>query len=73
MAILPHPWALKNLVTIVKRLKGAGLHGIEVYRSDGKLTGTQFSAQNVAFFPPYVAKFTSPMQHQVNYDKVDVI
>ncbi|KAJ9686959.1 hypothetical protein PVL29_015704 [Vitis rotundifolia] len=37
VAVLAHPWALKNPVTIVKRLKDAGLHGIEVYRSDGKL------------------------------------
>lgn len=37
VAVLAHPWALKNPVTIVRRLKDAGLHGIEVYRSDGKL------------------------------------
>lgn len=39
MAVLAHPWALKNPVTIVRRLKDAGLHGMEVYRSDGKLAG----------------------------------
>lgn len=37
VAVLAHPWALKNSVPVVKRLKEAGLHGIEVYRSDGKL------------------------------------
>lgn len=37
VAVLAHPWALKNPLRIVKRLKEAGLHGIEVYRSDGKL------------------------------------
>ncbi|PIA48099.1 hypothetical protein AQUCO_01400587v1 [Aquilegia coerulea] len=36
-AALAHPWALKNPLAIVRRLKEAGLHGIEVYRSDGKL------------------------------------
>ncbi|KAM7478957.1 hypothetical protein LguiA_027170 [Lonicera macranthoides] len=37
VAVLAHPWALKNPVAIIRRLKEAGLHGIEVYRSDGKL------------------------------------
>ncbi|KAK9286411.1 hypothetical protein L1049_014954 [Liquidambar formosana] len=37
LAVLAHPWALKNPVAIIRRLKDAGLHGIEVYRSDGKL------------------------------------
>ncbi|KAA8545597.1 hypothetical protein F0562_020381 [Nyssa sinensis] len=37
MAVLAHPWALKNPVSVIRRLKDAGLHGIEVYRSDGKL------------------------------------
>uniref|UniRef100_A0A5B6ZSU8 Polymerase/histidinol phosphatase N-terminal domain-containing protein n=1 Tax=Davidia involucrata TaxID=16924 RepID=A0A5B6ZSU8_DAVIN len=37
VAVLAHPWALKNPVTIIRRLKDAGLHGIEVFRSDGKL------------------------------------
>lgn len=37
VAVLAHPWALKNPVPIIKRLKEAGLHGIEAYRSDGKL------------------------------------
>ncbi|KAG7976357.1 hypothetical protein I3843_06G145500 [Carya illinoinensis] len=37
MAVLAHPWALKNPVAVVRRLKDAGLHGMEVYRSDGKL------------------------------------
>ena len=39
VAVLAHPWALKNPSAIVRRLKDAGLHGIEVYRSDGKLSG----------------------------------
>ncbi|KAL8126349.1 hypothetical protein AgCh_013587 [Apium graveolens] len=38
VAVLAHPWALKNPVAIIRRLKEAGLHGIEVYRRDGKLT-----------------------------------
>ncbi|CAK9167080.1 unnamed protein product [Ilex paraguariensis] len=37
VAVLAHPWALKNPVAIIRKLKEAGLHGIEVYRSDGKL------------------------------------
>lgn len=39
LAVLAHPWALKNPIPIIRRLTEAGLHGIEVYRSDGKLTG----------------------------------
>lgn len=39
VAVLAHPWALKNPVAIIRRLKEAGLHGLEVYRSDGKLAG----------------------------------
>jgi hypothetical protein len=42
VAVLAHPWALKNPVTIIRRLKEAGLHGMEVYRSDGKLAGVYF-------------------------------
>ncbi|KAB1208711.1 Protein TrpH [Morella rubra] len=37
VAVLAHPWALKNPVSIIRKLKAAGLHGMEVYRSDGKL------------------------------------
>lgn len=37
VAVLAHPWALKNPVAVIRRLKEAGLHGMEVYRSDGKL------------------------------------
>lgn len=40
VAVLAHPWALKNPVAIIRRLKEAGLHGLEVYRSDGKLAGS---------------------------------
>ena len=39
IAILAHPWALKNHVVVIKDLKADGLHAIEVYRSDGKLSG----------------------------------
>ncbi|KAM0936892.1 putative phosphoribosyl 1,2-cyclic phosphate 1,2-diphosphodiesterase [Dioscorea sansibarensis] len=39
VAALAHPWALKNPLAIIKSLKAAGLHAIEVYRSDGKLAG----------------------------------
>jgi predicted metal-dependent phosphoesterase TrpH len=39
VAVLAHPWALKKPVAIIRRLKEAGLHGMEVYRSDGKLAG----------------------------------
>lgn len=39
VAVLAHPWALKNPASIVRKLKEAGLHGMEVYRSDGKLAG----------------------------------
>ncbi|XP_024967257.1 uncharacterized protein LOC112507079 [Cynara cardunculus var. scolymus] len=37
VVVLAHPWALKNPVAVIRRLKEAGLHGLEVYRSDGKL------------------------------------
>lgn len=39
VAVLAHPWALKNPAAVIKNLKAAGLHGIEVYRSDGKVSG----------------------------------
>lgn len=39
VAVLAHPWSLKNPVAVIRRLKEAGLHGLEVYRSDGKLAG----------------------------------
>lgn len=39
LAVLAHPWALKNPVPIIRSLKEAGLHGMEVYRSDGRLAG----------------------------------
>ncbi|XP_058096754.1 uncharacterized protein LOC131242250 [Magnolia sinica] len=39
VAALAHPWALKNPIAVVKGLKAAGLHAMEVYRSDGKLAG----------------------------------
>ncbi|KAB2047812.1 hypothetical protein ES319_A13G072300v1 [Gossypium barbadense] len=36
LAVLAHPWALKNPIPIIRRLKDAGLHGMEVYRSNGR-------------------------------------
>ncbi|RWW00599.1 hypothetical protein GW17_00036429 [Ensete ventricosum] len=39
IAALAHPWALKNPVTVIRSLKAAGLHAMEVYRSDGKAAG----------------------------------
>lgn len=39
VAALAHPWALKNPVAVIRSLKAAGLHAMEVYRSDGKLAG----------------------------------
>uniref|UniRef100_A0A7N0TW49 Polymerase/histidinol phosphatase N-terminal domain-containing protein n=1 Tax=Kalanchoe fedtschenkoi TaxID=63787 RepID=A0A7N0TW49_KALFE len=38
VAVLAHPWALKNPAIVTRKLKEAGLHGMEVYRCDGKLT-----------------------------------
>lgn len=42
VAVLAHPWALKNPSVVIRKLKDVGLHGLEVYRSDGKLSGTYF-------------------------------
>ncbi|XP_068643083.1 uncharacterized protein [Aristolochia californica] len=39
VAALAHPWALKNPVAVIRSLKAAGLHAMEVYRSDGKVAG----------------------------------
>nr|CAB3501757.1 unnamed protein product [Digitaria exilis] len=39
ISALAHPWSLKNPDAIVRSLKGAGLNGMEVYRSDGKVDG----------------------------------
>lgn len=50
VAVLAHPWSLKNPLSIIKRLKEAGLHGMEVYRSDGKLAGKQSVIQLLAPF-----------------------
>ncbi|KAL3814421.1 hypothetical protein ACJIZ3_015689 [Penstemon smallii] len=38
VSVLAHPWALKKPSLIISRLKDAGLHGLEAYRSDGKLS-----------------------------------
>ncbi|KAI4318699.1 hypothetical protein MLD38_032374 [Melastoma candidum] len=37
VAVLAHPWALRDLIVVLAALKDAGLHGLEVYRSNGKL------------------------------------
>ncbi|CAN0874940.1 5'-3' exoribonuclease Rnm [Linum grandiflorum] len=37
ISVLAHPWALKDPVAVVRSLKNAGLHGMEVFRSDGRL------------------------------------
>ncbi|KAH9698038.1 POLIIIAc domain-containing protein [Citrus sinensis] len=42
LAVLAHPWALKNPAAIIRKLKDVGLHGLEVYRSDGKLVDVNF-------------------------------
>ncbi|XP_038984811.1 3',5'-nucleoside bisphosphate phosphatase-like isoform X2 [Phoenix dactylifera] len=39
VAALAHPWALKNPIPVIRGLKSAGLHAIEIYRSDGKVAG----------------------------------
>lgn len=49
LAVLAHPWALKNPVAVTRRLKDAGLHGMEVYRSDGKLAGIFFKFKMVPY------------------------
>ncbi|KAM7251442.1 hypothetical protein ACFE04_023325 [Oxalis oulophora] len=36
ISVLAHPWALKNPINVIRKLKEAGLHGMEVYRSDGR-------------------------------------
>lgn len=36
LAVLAHPWSLKNPGPLIDRLKAAGLDGLEVYRSCGK-------------------------------------
>lgn len=37
LSVLAHPWALKDPVPIIRKLKDSGLHGIEIFRSDGRL------------------------------------
>ncbi|CAI9104006.1 OLC1v1002608C1 [Oldenlandia corymbosa var. corymbosa] len=37
VAVLAHPWALKDPGAVIRRLAESGLHGVETYRSDGKL------------------------------------
>jgi hypothetical protein len=39
ISVLAHPWSLKNPDAVTRSLKGAGLNGMEVYRSDGKVDG----------------------------------
>lgn len=50
VAVLAHPWSLKNPFPIIRKLKDAGLHGIEVYRSDGKVAGTIYYYYLYLFF-----------------------
>lgn len=50
VAVLAHPWALKDHVSVIRRLKDAGLHGVEVYRSDGKLEGLFLSLSPSLFY-----------------------
>lgn len=62
VAVLAHPWALKNPVSIIRKLKAAGLHGMEVYRSDGKLAGIFFILLPFFFF----VLFCSSVRHQAS-------
>ncbi|XP_042458228.1 5'-3' exoribonuclease-like isoform X1 [Zingiber officinale] len=39
ISALAHPWALKNPIAVIRSLNAAGLHAMEVYRSDGKASG----------------------------------
>lgn len=39
IAALAHPWTLKHPIPIIRSLKSVGLHAMEVYRSDGKVSG----------------------------------
>lgn len=57
VAVLAHPWALKNPVAVIRRLKEAGLHGLEVYRSDGKLAGTHAFLQSHFLFSEHLQHF----------------
>ena len=43
ISALAHPWSLKNPDAIIRSLKGAGLNGMEVYRSDGKVDGVSLT------------------------------
>ena len=59
VAVLAHPWALKNPAAIVRSLKEAGLHGMEVFRSDGRLSGMSnffsfFFLFLIVYFLPYI-------------------
>lgn len=59
VAVLAHPWALKNPAAIVRRLADAGLHGIEAFRSDGKLSGRCFSVAKLRSIFLLANHFTS--------------
>lgn len=39
VAVLAHPWSLKDALPVVKRLKEVGLQAMEVYRGDGRANG----------------------------------
>ena len=43
ISALAHPWSLKNPDAIIRSLKGAGLNGMEAYRSDGKVDGVSLT------------------------------
>ncbi|XP_078429644.1 polymerase/histidinol phosphatase-like protein isoform X2 [Wolffia australiana] len=38
ISALAHPWSLKNSVPVIRSLASSGLHAMEVYRWDGKMT-----------------------------------
>lgn len=42
VAVLAHPWGLKDPVALIRRLTESCLHGMKTYRSDGKLAGISF-------------------------------
>ncbi|KAG6544631.1 hypothetical protein Mapa_013936 [Marchantia paleacea] len=50
VSVLAHPWALKDPIPLIEQLANVGLHGVEVYRSDGRhpVFGTVAEACNLA-------------------------
>lgn len=47
LAVLAHPWSLKNAGLVIDRLKAAGLDGMEVYRSYGKDPGMHLESLEI--------------------------